>query len=490
MKKISVYILLLTIAGLGACQKDKLNPVPTTDMPDFLAFQNSERIASQVNGLYAVMKNGKFLGGKFQIANEVRGEDYQNELSNSVTLNLTWRMFVGNETQEVKEIWSQGYLAINNANVFLDGMAAAGTKVVGDSLSKVYIGEAKFVRALSYFSLLQLYARPHWDGAGSKPGLVLYLDGHTKLGNYARARSTVNEIYAQVIKDLDSAEMLLPKKKAGTTDAVTRANAWSAIALKARAYLYMEQYDKVVAEASKIVSATAPFVSPGNHGLEPDITKVFATPYTTAESIFSLPFTSTVGDFPGTQTQLGFYFSPNTAGGNGEYSLISTGIISDSSWKPQTDARRKFLLAVPQSGGKPPKYYLNKYPTPSPYTDWAPILRYAEVLLNLAEARVRISGTVDAGAVALLSAVRHRSDPSVTYTTADFADAATLLAAIQKEKHIELLGEGFRSMEITRQGATFPARGGVGAVAPSAKAYIWPISSDELVYNKLCVDNQ
>ncbi|MFY0254129.1 RagB/SusD family nutrient uptake outer membrane protein [Chitinophaga sp. 30R24] len=486
MKKYSLYIFVVIMVGMVSCRKELLDPVPTTDISDFKAFETKERIASQVNGLYTVLKNGKFLGGKFAITNEVRGEDFVNEKANNVTLNATWRMVPTGEAQEVKEIWSQGYITINNVNVFLDGMNAVGNKVVGDSLAKIYAGEAKFVRGISYFSLLQLYARPHWDGAGSKPGVILHWEGHNKLGSYVKARSTVNEVYAQILRDLDSAETLLPKVAPGTLTAVVHANAWSAIAYKTRVYLYLEQYDKVIQEAGKLVSTGAPFVSPAGHKLEPDVQKVFAAPYLTSESIFSLPFTGTTGDFPGTQTQLGYYFTPAAKPytGNGEYSLHPDGIIADASWKEATDARRKFIAV---SGSK--KYWV-KFPTPSPFTDYVPVIRYAEVLLNLAEARVRQTNSVDPYAVALLSAVRNRSDATVSYTVANFSGATVLLAAIAQEKHIELLGEGFRGMEITRLGIAFPAKSStVPAVAPTAQQYIWPISSDELIYNKLCVDN-
>jgi hypothetical protein len=159
-------------------------------------------------------------------------------------------------------------------------------------------------------------------------------------------------------------------------------------------------------------------------------------------------------------------------------------VVSDSSWKSATDARRKFIYKLGT------KTYWTKFPTPSPFTDFIPVIRYAEVLLNLAEAKARQSNTVDPTAVALLSAVRHRSDPTITYATTDFANVTALLAAIVQEKRIELLGEGFRGMEITRLGIPFPAKGStIPAVAPTASGYIWPISSDELIYNKLCVDN-
>ncbi|MDQ0106870.1 SusD family protein [Chitinophaga terrae (ex Kim and Jung 2007)] len=478
MKKVKYILPLLAGLAMG-CQKDLLDNVPTTNIPDTKAFDTKERVESQVNGMYTVLKNGKFLGGKVVIANEIRGEDYVNEKANNVTLNASWRMVTTGEAQEVKEIWSQGYMTINSVNVFLAGMAAKGSSVTGKELSDNFIGEAKFIRGLSYFHLLQLFARPYVDGAGSKLGLILYTEPHTKLGNYSKARSTVAETYAQIIRDLDSAETMLPK----AADQVTRANSYAAIALKTRVYLYTGQYDKVLTEANKIVPAAPPFESTVGYKLEPNIKNVFVGNYTGAEAIFSLPNTEAVNDYPGTQTQLAYYFNPTALGGNGEYSLHPSGIISDASWKA-ADARRKFVVTAGN------KSWMNKYTKGSPYTDYVPVIRYAEVLLNLAEATVRVTNTVDARAIALLNAVHGRSDATTVFTVADFATPQALINTILKEKHIELLGEGFRSMETTRLNATFPSKSStVAEVTPAMSSYIWPISSDELVYNKLCKDN-
>ena len=63
-------------------------------------------------------------------------------------------------TSDVNIVWQQSYQTINACNVFLDGMDASGKKVVSDSLYKNYTAEAKLLRAVTYYSLLQLYARP------------------------------------------------------------------------------------------------------------------------------------------------------------------------------------------------------------------------------------------------------------------------------------------------------------------------------------------
>lgn len=73
----------------------------------------------------------------------------------------------------------------------------------------------------------------------------------------------------------------------------------------------------------------------------------------------------------------------------------------------------------------------------------------------------------------------------------EFAPATKdeLVALILIERRIELLGEGFRTSDIARINTTFPAKGGVGSVAPSADQYIWPISIAELLVNKSCQPN-
>jgi hypothetical protein len=364
-----------------------------------------------------------------------------------------------------------------------------GSAVVGSALASNYIAEAKFVRAVTYYSLLQLYARPYSDGAGSKPGLPIRLTGNTGAGDYNLARSTVAQVYTQILDDLNAAEPNLPLTYGtGTvnqTSNVTRAHRNTAIAMKVRVYMSMQKYAEATTEANKIVSAAAPFTAATGvpFALQSDITNVFKSPYITTESVFSMPFNGTT-ETPGTQNQLGYYFGVSALnGGNGEYSLNTSGIIANTGWTA-TDKRRTFIYTAGTG-----KKYLGKYLTPSPFTDYAPVMRYPEVLLSLAEAKARTSNTVDAQSVALLNAVRNRSDASTTYTVASFANAAALIDAILLERRIEFLGEGLRAQDLSRTGQALPAKGNVAAIPYAAQNYIWPISSTELQLNKLMTDN-
>lgn len=479
--RIVTIALGLSALSLFSCQKDTwLAPQLTTAISDATAFDTRERVAQQINSLYAAVKSGLYLGSRYIVYNEIRGDDYNNLRTNGVTGFQTWNHTIVASTNEVANVWGAAYSAINQANVFLEGMAAKGSTVVGSTLSNQYIGEARFIRAMCYYDLLQLYARPFWDGNGSKPGLPLRLTANKSGGNNDLARSSVADVYAQILQDLDFAEQNLPTSYSDALTTTTRAHRNTAIALKVRVNLSMQRYAQVITEANKIVSAASPFTASSGvaHALQANISTVF-TNFTTTESIFSLPFTA--NNLPGTQNSLAFHFAPAPVGGS-EYPLIRTGILSRPEFKAD-DRRRTALLVV--NGGNT---WINKFPTGPVNTDYAPIIRYSEVLLSLAEAIARTTAGVDARALALLNAVHVRSQPTA-FTAADFATNQDFRDAILMERRIELMGEGRRSPDLLRLGLPLPAKANVQAIQPSQAEYIWPIPDSELLTNKLMTQN-
>ncbi|MDR0792063.1 MAG: RagB/SusD family nutrient uptake outer membrane protein [Chitinophagaceae bacterium] len=475
--------ILLGAALVTGCQKDKLNPQIQTSISTGSAFATPDRIENQVNGLYTNLKAGAFMGGRYSIFNDIRGENFINEQGNGVTGLLVWNFTVTGSDTYINNIWNSAYNTINQVNVFLSGMDAGGDAIVSPDEAAQYRGEAKFVRAVTYYGLLQLFAPPY-TGSSTEKALPLRLTPIIGPGNSNLARSTVAEVYQQILSDLNDAEAGVP---ASYSDAVTNtihAHKNTVIAFKTRVYLSMGDWANVIAEANKIVPATAPFTAKSGvaNALQADIAAVY-TNYTTTESVFSLPFQGTV-EIPGTQNQLAYYFTPSgigVTGANGEYSLNRNGVVADSAWT-NTDARRGLLRAG--TGSNSGKLYLVKYSVGSPFTDWVPVLRWSEILLNLAEAKVRSANSVDAQAVALLNAVRRRSDPSTNFEP---ATATALINDILQERNIEFLGEGLRSPDIMRLGMTFPAIGTARstAVPPTSPNYVFPAPTSETQYNTL-----
>jgi hypothetical protein len=484
MRTMKKYICQIVFAGLllsaASCDKSKLNPTSTTAIPYDVKFSSKDRIGNLVNGLYSGLKNGNLLGGRGLIYNDVRADNFLNQTNNGVTALLIWNFTVTGSDAEINNTWNAAYATIDLVNIFLDGMQQKGNAVVGDSLAKQYGGEAKFVRALAYYTLLQLYCQPYSNGAGSKPGLPIRLLPITTAGFNDLARSTVADTYKQILADLNDAAAAVPATYSTPALNTTRAHVNTVAALKTRVYLNMGDWANVITEGNKIVSAGAPFKAPTGvaNALQSDVKLVFSN-YTTTESIMSMPFTG-ANEAPGTQNSLASYYLAGTQGGSGEFSLNLKGIVSDSVNWPLTDARRSFV-SDPVKG----LYYFSKFKVGSPYTDWVPVMRYAEVLLNLAEALVRSTNTVDARAVDLLNAVHRRSDASTTYTVGGFGASTDLITAILRERNIEFLAEGLRAVDITRLGLPFPAKGSVSALAPGDPAYIFPAPTSETQYNHL-----
>ncbi len=476
MKLFTNKIGILSIAlamTVSSCNKEFLNAVPELDLSDATVFNTPARVLSQVNGLYGSAKNGSLFGGRYLIYNDIRGEDWVNRTTNSVTGYSTYQGNQDPSDSYLAGFWIQGYLTINRANLFLEGLAA-NPNAVSSTLAANYRGEAKFLRALTYFSLVQYFAKPYIMDKGASAGLPLRLKGSVSSADNDMPRSTVAQVYAQILQDLNDAETELPDSYGTALLNTTRAHKNAAIALKTRVKLAMGDFAGVITESNKIVSATAPFKSSARvaHALQSDVSAVFKAPYSTTESIFSFPMDAT--NAPGTQNQLGYYFNA----GNVEYYLNtgSIGIYSNPQFAATDDRKTKLTVATTSVAKFPSS---TKFSGVSPYVDYVPNIRYAEVLLNLAEAEAEAGSLTRA--IALLKAVHGRSDASYVFPALD--TKADVIKAILTERRIEFLAEGFRANDVTRRGDPMVSFGAGATIQPSDPRYIYGIPLVEVQTN-------
>ena len=474
----SVKVIVLTFSlslFLFSCGDDFLNIPPELSIPEDNVFDTPDRILAQVNGLYLSARHGRLFGGRYYIYNDIRAAEFRNRTSNGVTGYGAYNYTNDAGDIYVTDFWNHGYLTINRVNKFLADFDQ-NPGVVSDALEQNYRAEAKFIRALAYYALVQLFAKPYALDQGASPGIPLRLTPQTNTENNELASSTVAEIYVQILKDLDEAEAGLPNTYSTPLLRTTRAHKNTAIALKTRIYLAQGNFAKVLEESNKIVSGDAPFVSPNAdrapHALQPDITAVFTSPYTTSESILSFAFADT--NVPGTQNQLGYYYNA----GNIEYYLNQSapGVYADERWA--ADDRRKTALTRAYSAAW---QMLTKWSSASPYLDYVPAIRYAEVLLNAAEAEAEVGDT--GRARELLEAVRHRSDPDYDFGALDTEEE--LIGAILFERRVELLGEGFSSPDLQRRASPVFSVGAGGTIPPTDDRYVFPIPVTELQTNPL-----
>jgi hypothetical protein len=485
-------ILILVVLAVSGCSTDLLSPSPKTSLGELQAFDTKDRVVGQVNGMYAFMKSGQYLGGRYQVYNDVRADNFIPKSTNGVTNYATWSHTVITSTNEVINLWGAVYAAVNAINIFLEGLD--GNWKGGNLTGKIteaeynqYKSEALTLRAMCYFDLLMLYAQPYNKDKGASPGLPLRLKANKTGAENDLARAKVSEVYTQILADLNTAEPLAIDKYSTDLLNTTRVHKNTIIAFKVRVYLHMSDFAKAQLEGAKIVSGAAPYSAASGvaHALNSSFAGIFAPPYTTKESIFSMPFTST--DLPGTQNSLAWYNHPSSS----ESYFLNTGAGSTFSQMNAADARRLLFSSATISGKT--EYFSGKYPSFTVQSDYAPVMRYSEVLLNYAEAIVRGGNSVTQKAIDLLNAVRTRSFPAGAYTLANFSDVKAFLDAILLERSIEFLGEGLRNMDLMRTLSTIPSKSGsvgsVSAIAPGSQTYIWPIASSELDINKLMTGN-
>ena len=246
-----------------------------------------------------------------------------------------------------------------------------------------------------------------------------------------KGRNTVAECYAKVIADLNDAEAKITQ----TSDkGLATKNA--AIAFKTRVYLHQRDWDKVIAEGSKISSAFS--LTPNPNG--PFVTEAN---FTNSESIFSIKHGKASGQNPGANGALASQYKSR------RLVCISPIIWNNSSWLADDKRRAEGTMVETVAGIK----YTNKYKDGTGLSDAAPVIRYAEVVLNMAEAYARKATPDLTKALTLLNSVRDRAlaNPATqSYTAASFATAADLVKAILVERRIEFLMEGRRWSDIHR----------------------------------------
>ncbi|OAV70343.1 SusD family protein [Bacteroidales bacterium Barb4] len=464
MRKILYYALCVSAAAVATgCDSDFLEKEPPLYVTEQDVFTDPERLEGNVNSLYGALKSQYSLGGKgFGIIDNM-GDDFINVASNGYELTFTYEMNVGTDRQESYEFWRYTYLAINKVNTFLKNIEEH-KEYAGENYNR-YVAEAKFIRALSYYYLHQLYTMPYKLDPNAK-SVVLRLQAESDIFNNDMARATSEDVLKQIMDDLEGAGAL--PAGGGSEELVTRATQGAAEALKMRIYMLKGEWQNAIDAGNKITG----------YKLESDIVSVFRPPYITSESIFSFPFGST--NRPGSQYATGYFY----INGKSDRIDVEHGIVGISGYGNPKDARISELANIEDR-------IALKY-TDVTYLDWLPIFRYAEVLLNQAEAYANIGN--DAQALALLKQVRQRSLSSGDDTLIlDGLTGQALKTAIYNERRLEFMGEGIRGLDILRRGETIVKQPGTAyeiTAAPSQtiRGYIWPVPQTERAQNKLIAD--
>ncbi len=464
MKKNKIFTIgLLSLALFASCA-DSLDKEPPLDLTDKEIFADTQHIESNLLGIYGSAKS--IIGLRLFDFNVARGDEFINQSVNNNEAISSYEMTVGQTSSDNTETWIQLYSTINNANAFLEGIEKA--KDIADGNYGKWVAEAKFVRALSYYYLNDLYAQPYLLNKDAKSVPLRLKSDNTTGGNELR-RSTVSEVYGQILEDLSDENINNLPSAAGTYNAVTRATQGAAHVLRQRIYMEQGLWDKAITEGLAVKGYT----------LESDISNVFASPYITSETIFSFPMSET--NRGSRQSAPAYYFYDGT-----RFVIdFTSGIQSKAAYSLTSDSRIAKLTG--KIGTQP---ISTKFKDSQNYLDWTPVFRYAEVLLNLAESYYQNGDEISARKY--LSQVRRRSVKEADdVIDVNSLSGEALKEAIYNERRAEFIGEGIRSLDIHRRGEDFVKQRGTVKeihITPSTNGYIWPIPTIERSANKLIED--
>ncbi|MDY7397021.1 RagB/SusD family nutrient uptake outer membrane protein [Aureibaculum sp. 2210JD6-5] len=464
MKKISI-LLLVIVAFLGSCQQDFLELTPQDKLNSGDVWKDPKLIELVINEMYQSMPDG-FSRGWYMLGAATDDGENSYGWPSGQSFN---RGDYGPSNYPMGGTWFSSYQMIRQANLFFDNIDAV--EDIDADVKDRMVGEVHFLRAFYYFDLMRHY------------GGVPILDRALSLDDdFSIPRNTKEEVIAFIINDLDAAASLLPTTHGSSL--LGKANKGAANALKGRTLLYAEKWAES-ASASKLV------IDSGVYSLFSDYHSLFHAANDNNEEVvfdkqFQEPelqhwghlFNHPVGYSGGwggtgpTQELVDAYemidgksiddsplYNPATPYANRDPRLSATVFYDGSMWRGRAVETRIGGLDGMEKNGDATKtgYYMKKFLDES-FTDWANLggsnnwihIRYAEVLLNYAEAQNEASGPDDSVYDAV-NQVRARASVNMP-PLPDGLSKDQMRDRIRNERRIELAFEEHRFFDLRRWG--------------------------------------
>lgn len=441
----NILILLASLfLGLASCTKLDEEPAALLVTDQF--YENEKQATAAVTAAYRKLyESGQSLyNGLFQIGVEMATDDYE---AGPRARNAHVRAISGLThdayNDRMQELWRQSYNAINASNVAIDRIEQIDGANIAEDIRQRLINEAKFLRALHYFNLVRWF--------GGVPLVIHELNSLNPDDLYV-AKSTEDEVYHQIISDLQDAESL----PATYSDAdIGRATSGSAKSLLAKVYLTQKDW-QLAADKSKEV------IESNQYQLFASFADVFNVATKNGkEHIFSAQFLGNAG-YQG-NSLAGRSAPADVPGINGDYAdalHIAGGLYQSYA---ANDSRRAVTFVTEIISPVDGKLYTLANPQFHKYYDPAvvgnqsqssknlPIIRYAEVLLIHAEAINELTGPT-AEAYAAIDEVRSRAGIEKLQELSPGLNKDEFRDTIFQERRKELVYEYQRWFDLVRRG--------------------------------------
>jgi starch-binding outer membrane protein, SusD/RagB family len=447
---------MLWILGSG-CKKMVEIDAPRSAITSSKVFSNEKLATAEIIGIYSAMVNqginlftaittfsGSLSSDEFDVFDPT--SEYGQIRNNNISAT---NGIIGSN------IWSPAYNIIFRANAAVEGLNQYSG--IRDSVKHQLLGEAKFLRAYSYFYLINFF--------GDVPLVLTTNWNNTNL----LKRTSYDQIYQQIIDDLVDAQNLLAKTPVFPNGERIRVNKYVVTALLARVYLYKKNWQEAETQATSIISNSTTFK------LTDSTKDVFNK--NNSEAIFQLQQNNTIVPYNATWEGLNLIPYPS-------YPLFISLTNNLINAFDTGDLRKKAWIDSSKDNNNNNFYYPRKYiidrgqirinnPVPQYYT----LFRLAEQYLLRAEARAQQSKLPEA--IADINVIRTRAGlPSLPNTLSQ----AQTMTAIEQENRIEFFAEwGHRWLDLKRWGRADAVLGPIKGSNWQTTDQLYPIPQRELI---------
>ncbi|WP_170066908.1 RagB/SusD family nutrient uptake outer membrane protein [Flavobacterium granuli] len=409
MKKLIYIVMLLPFFGcsnfLDEVDQDKLVPEKTD--------QFAALLLKEFNAEYPIFRTVDYMTD-----NMIEDPKALSSAKNSMKTTFTWQREIeideeGNQLSTINDAWQKMYEDVAIANYVLNLIDGAdGTQEEKDFIK----GEAYFIRAMSYFNLVNLYGQPYNSATANAELGVPLREGIGVEVSYSR--NTVAECYAFIESDLTNAKQLI--QKSGLVKSKWHPSSASCDLLMSRVKLYQAKWDETISNANAVIAkaglsrmtANVPFITAGN-------SEVLYSYYTVAplmkliSSGFGTPTVAyTVAEYYANKELINLYDANDNR--------------KDSFFKAFDDGTGRFYYRT--------KKYEPNYFTSMGYANF----RVAEAYLNRAEAYAQKGDVANAiNDIKALQASRYSNVSGIVYPT----DPQEVLKYVLTERRKELCFE-------------------------------------------------
>lgn len=414
--RIPFIIALISIIGFTTACSDFLTPSMDQEESTDEAIKSIDDLNAIIRGANARLLSGSAYGQTYIIIPELRSD---NAWSNARSGRFVTDDMVSYTTSAGVPygIWNSFYQVIAQTNYAIQSAEKFSASAEVDHIK----GQALALRALAHMNLIMNFGQQFVNGGDPANGIpyIMEYGGEEQFP----AREPTVEVWTKIGKDFEDALDLLDQTKFSPTSI----NYWATKALQTRYFLYTEQFDKIAAPALDIINSgqfsiikAADYVDTWNNGIP--------------GSLFELGVTNT--------TRLG--------SGSVGYVYLQTNYgdvsVSDDLYDAYTPGDTRldlFELDVSRQAIGSDFWRMTGKFTSELGEDNIPIIRYAEVILNYAEALAQ-DPTTEAQALDLLTEITsERNKP---------AYAAGTVENVLKERRLELAMEGHRWYDLIRTG--------------------------------------